>query len=89
MRIDEIEIDRNDELIDKLINTISADVIALYNEISAGSKEFSIHVEDAYSVEEIADFRYKLKILNNGCSVVYNSAHQTTKLIGYIAAYLN
>lgn len=89
MRINEIEIDRNDELIDRLINTISKDVIELYNELKAGSNNFGIHVEDTYSVDEITDFRARLKLLNAASSIVYNSAHQTTKIIGYIAAYLN
>ena len=89
MRINEIEIDRNDELIDQLIDIISKDVITLYNDLKLGSRNFSIHVEDAYSTDEISDFRYRLKLLNNLSTGVFNGTHQTTKIIGYIAAYLN
>ena len=88
MRIDEVDINQEDRLFETIIDRIANETIIIHDNIKASTNNFTIHAQDVYSIDEIADFIWFLKNEKQRIDKLV-SLDQTNKIIDFLISYLN
>ena len=89
MKINEIKINQQDLLVERLINESAMDVYLIYQNIEKLSQNFRDHANNVFSHQDIVEISDDLRNLSKIGDKHFNSTHQTPKIIAYLLSYLS
>jgi hypothetical protein len=89
MRIDEITLNDKDLVFEALKSDVAILVARLFLEYRHLTNNFSVTPQDVYSIEEISDILYELKLLRDQSTDEFDSTSQTVVILTALLNYFN
>lgn len=89
MKLSEIRIDVNDELLESIRDKSAIEVSKFVRELNANTNNCSIYVRDVYDSSDVEELIYISKLLLEIAKSHFSNDHQTLRLLYQVLEYLN
>ena len=89
MKINEITINDKDLMFETLISNIAATVIKSFLDYRHLTHNFSVSPQDVYSIDEISDIIYELKVVLSEATGAFDANSQTIMILTALLNYFN